>query len=218
MKYSFLRCHGKCIEVPINRLTPYLHHDTCIENDCRRGRGGGLEVEKAHQRADWCHACRHGTAELHSSDNGKDCTCPFLRHVCIWQAICSWYKTESAHCLAPYYIRNSACSGGVKVQREHAAFPQSLSWHIVKDSSLIIRWQRHTPASPFRSSWTAEAGVWFLRPCDVSPRIGSCPTGDLIWTSTGVNPTRIAPAPTPLVTRPAVRPLLRAQEKHQSSR
>lgn len=179
-------------------------------NDCLKFSGGKRKNWKLRKHT-------KDAPEPRSSGNGKDFTGPTC-DVCIWQGICSWYKTESAHCLAPYYIRNSACSGGAKVQREHAAFPQSLSWHIVKDSSLIIPWQRHTPASPFRSSWTAEAGVWFLRFCDVSTRIGSCPTGDLIWTFIGVNPTHITPAPTPLITRPAVPPLLRAQEKHQSSR
>lgn len=50
-----------------------------------------------------------------------------------------------------------------------------LGWHIVKDTSLIIPWQWHRPASPFRLSWTTEAGVWFLLACYVLSQIGSCP-------------------------------------------
>lgn len=54
-------------------------------------------------------------------------------------------------------------------------FLSQLAWHIVKDSSLIIPWQWHRPASPFRLSWTTEAGVWFLSACYVLSQIGSCP-------------------------------------------
>lgn len=100
----------------------------------------------------------------------------------IWQGVCSpisCHKTESAHEL----FRTPDCSE----RSESAAFPHSVRWHIVTDSSLIIpRQWRYTCQSlqiVRRRGWS-----WIpFAPYNVSARMGSCPTGDLIWTLVGAN-------------------------------
>lgn len=64
----------------------------------------------------------------------------------------------------------SSCAE-VEVQCEHIRFLSLRFWHIVKDSSLIIPQQWQRAASPFRLSWSARAGVWFLSACPVSTQI-----------------------------------------------
>lgn len=90
------------------------------------------------------------------------------------------------------------------VRQGHTAF--SVSWHIVKDSSLIIPEQEHGPASPLGLSRTSlKFGSWVPA---TSARIWS--TGDLIWTFTGVNLALITLAQSS--PRPVSLPLLQAQE------
>lgn len=130
---------------------------------------------------------------------------------CIWQVVCSTascHKTESA----PELFQPLGCSG----RSQSAAFPHSVHWHIVTDSSLIIlRQWRYTCQSlqiARRRGWS-----WIpLAPCDVSTRMGSCPTGDLIWTLVGSNPTPNYRGTSHRATRSP--PPLPAQEKHQSWR
>lgn len=75
----------------------------------------------------------------------------------VWRGICS--DTESAQRLPPYsehatQQRSQKCSESV----QH--FLSQPGWHTVKDSSLIIVWHRHKPASPSRLSGSTKAGVW----------------------------------------------------------
>lgn len=84
------------------------------------------------------------------------------------------YNTESAHELPLYSVfPHTAMEWKCSESMQH--FLSQLAWHIVKDSSLIIPWQWHRPASPFRLSWTTKARVWFLSVCCVLSQIGSCP-------------------------------------------
>lgn len=129
----------------------------------------------------------------------------FDKYVC---STVSCHKTESAHEL----LQILDCSGS----SQSAAFPHSARWHIVTDSSLIIPRQWRSTCQFLqvarRLGWS-----WIpLAPCDVSTRMGSCPTGDLIWTLVGANPTSNYRATSHRAT--CSPPPLPAQEKHQSWR
>lgn len=116
-----------------------------------------------------------GALNLCSSDNGialwPFATCLHLTRYMFYNILIQyWVSTLAASIFRPHHTATEwKCSEST----QH--FLSQLAWHIVKDSSLIIPWQWHRPASPFRLSWTTEAGVWFLRACYVLSQIGSCP-------------------------------------------
>lgn len=118
----------------------------------------------------WCR-----TLNLCSDDNGiallPFATCLHLtRYMFTNILILYWVSTWAASIFRPHH---TAMERKCSESTQH--FLSQLAWHIVKDSSLIIPWQWHRPASPFRLSWTTEAGVWFLSACYVLSQIGSCP-------------------------------------------
>lgn len=119
-----------------------------------------------------CSAC---LLNLCSNDNGMVllpfATCLHLTWYMFHNILIQyWVSIWAASIFRPHH---TAMKGKCSESTQH--FLSQLAWHIVKDSSLIIPWQWHRPASPFRLSWTTEAGVWFLRACYVLSQIGSCP-------------------------------------------
>lgn len=123
--------------------------------------------------------------------------CPLRLCLRLTRYICSTissYITESAHRL-PLYSELAHTANGVKVQREHAAFPQSVS---------LTYCEGQQPNYSLAVAQTCQSlqielnhRGWSLIPrrllCFESDRIMS--TGDLIWTFSGVNPTLITSAP-----------------------
>lgn len=101
---------------------------------------------------------------------------------------------------------------GAKVQ----LFPHSVHWHLVTDPSLIIPRQWRDTCQSLHVAKRRGSSWILLTPCNVSTRMGSCPTRLLIWMLVGANPTpnyretshRATCSPPPLP----------AQEKHQSWR
>lgn len=75
----------------------------------------------------------------------------------VWHGICS--DTESAQRLPPY-SEHATQQWTQKCSESVQRFLSQLGWHIGKDTSLIIVWHWHKPASPFRLSCSTEAGVW----------------------------------------------------------
>lgn len=75
----------------------------------------------------------------------------------VWHGICS--DTESAQRLPPY-SEHATQHWTQKCSESVQRFLSQLGWHIGKDTSLIIVWHWHKPASPFRLSCSTEAGVW----------------------------------------------------------
>lgn len=68
-----------------------------------------------------------------------------------------WYWVSTA---AASTFRTSTQQPRQKCSEIVQRFRSQLGWHIVKDTSLIIVWHWHKPASRFRLSWGTEAGVW----------------------------------------------------------
>lgn len=126
--------------------------------------------------------------------------------------ICS--GPESALRLPPYseharQQRSQKCSESVQ------RFLSQLGWHIVKDSSLIIVWHWHNPASPFRLNGSTKAGAWVFHGRHTfrgwSDHVGQRFHLGVHWRE---------PDPyywNPLITWPRSLHLLQAQEKQQSS-
>lgn len=203
------RCHGKCIKIPINHITPNLHltrasswlwkqeigaHYSLIHFFCLGGKMSDVCKNKNdHLKIQWKKngswqntqkkqlgvalanvAC--GALNLCSSDNSVAftafCDVSAFDTVCMLHNILIqyWVSTLSASIFRTHHAATER-----KCSESTQRFLSQLGWHIVKDSSLIIPWQWHRPASPFRLSWTTEAGVWFLRACYVWSQIGSCP-------------------------------------------
>ncbi len=117
----------------------------------------------------------HGALNLSSNDNGiallPFAACLHLTRYMFHNILIQyWVSTLAASIFRPHHTATER-----KCSESTQHFLSQLAWHIVKDSSLIIPWQWHRPASPFRLSWTTEAGVWFLSACYVLSQIGSCP-------------------------------------------
>lgn len=135
-----------------------------------------MEVDKTHKSSRLAsHLAIWSAVNLCSNDNGiallPFATCLHLtRYMFPNILIQYWVSTLAASIFRP---RHTATEWKCSESTQH--FLSQLAWHIVKDSGLIIPWQRHRPASPFGLSWTTEAVVWFLSVCYVLSQIGSYP-------------------------------------------